>query len=155
MCPWYALTDYAHSTGEIDQLFDELIDVKDLSETSLALAMNRIHYFNATKRFATWGCADRWHRPSFRYEQSKVCMETLLESFPSSIELWIEYLLNPTITTEISVVRLGSDVRMNDSNFFSSCLNVPLKRRDRIMNWSMHWYSFLTIREIAMCIVCL
>ncbi|CAF1143273.1 unnamed protein product [Rotaria sordida] len=82
ICPWYALSNYSHSQDEIDKFFDNFINPMDLSETNFALYINRIHYLNATKRF----------------DQSKLYIETLLEEFPCSIELWIELLLNPEIS---------------------------------------------------------
>ena len=40
----------------------------------------------------------------YRYDQSKLYTETLIEAFPSSIELWIELLLNPEMSQNIPEV---------------------------------------------------
>jgi hypothetical protein len=60
----------------------------ELSDVNFALYINRIHYLNATKRF----------------DQSKIYIETLIEAFPCSIELWIELLLNPESSEHIPEV---------------------------------------------------
>ncbi len=79
ICPWNIVSNYSHSQNEIDRFFDDFINSIELSDGYLALYINKIHYLNATKRF----------------QQSKVYIETLIEAFPCSIELWIELLLNP------------------------------------------------------------
>ncbi|CAF3303105.1 unnamed protein product [Rotaria sp. Silwood2] len=86
ICPWYALSNYSHSQDEIDKFFDDFINPMELSETNFALYINKIHYLNATKRF----------------DQSKHYIETLIEEFPCSIELWIELLLNPEISNNLT-----------------------------------------------------
>jgi hypothetical protein len=40
----------------------------------------------------------------YRFDQSKIYIETLIEAFPCSIELWIELLVNPEISQNISEV---------------------------------------------------
>ena len=39
-----------------------------------------------------------------RFDQSKLYIETLIEAFPCSIELWIELLLNPELSQHIPEV---------------------------------------------------
>ncbi|UJR09779.1 hypothetical protein I4U23_014006 [Adineta vaga] len=85
ICPWNVLLTYTHSQNEIDQLFDDFMNPLELSESNLALYINKIHYFNATKRF----------------NQSKLYIETLLEAFPCSMDLWIELLMNPELSQQI------------------------------------------------------
>ncbi|CAF0883727.1 unnamed protein product [Adineta ricciae] len=85
ICPWNALSSYTRSQSEIDQLFDDFMNPLELSESNSALYINRIHYLNATKRF----------------DQSKLYIETLLEAFPCSIELWIELLIHPGVSQRI------------------------------------------------------
>ncbi|CAF3311754.1 unnamed protein product [Rotaria socialis] len=85
ICPWHALAKYSHNQNEIDKFFDDFINATELSESDFALYINKIHYLNATKRF----------------DQSKVYIESLIEVFPCSIELWIELLLNPEILKNV------------------------------------------------------
>jgi hypothetical protein len=90
----------------------------ELSDGNLALYINKIHYLNATKRF----------------EQSKVYIETLIEAFPCSIELWIELLSIPGQNiTEVSIRRT---IRL----IFLVCRssNVQENQRGFIMNLSIH-----------------
>ncbi|CAF4609028.1 unnamed protein product [Rotaria sp. Silwood1] len=88
ICPWYALSNYSHSQDQIDKFFDDFMNSMELSETNFALYINKIHYLNATKRF----------------DQSKLYIETLIEEFPCSIELWIELLLNPEISNNLTEI---------------------------------------------------
>lgn len=90
ICPWYTRSTYAHTQNEIDRFFDDFITPLELNDTNLPLYINKLHYLNATNR----------------YEQSKKFVETLIETFPYSIELWIELLLNPQQSKTICQVDL-------------------------------------------------
>ncbi|CAF1294696.1 unnamed protein product [Adineta steineri] len=85
ICPWYALSNYTHLQNEIDQFFDDFVNSMELLENNLALFINKLHYLNATKRF----------------NESQCYNELLLETFPYSIELWIELLINPELSQHI------------------------------------------------------
>lgn len=50
ICPWEAVSTYAHSPNEIDQFFEEFMHPMELSESHMALYINKIHYLKATKR---------------------------------------------------------------------------------------------------------
>lgn len=45
----------------------------------------------------------------YRYDQSKNYIETLIEAFPCAIELWIELLVNPEISQNITEVSLKNN----------------------------------------------
>lgn len=90
ICPWYTLKAYAHTQNEIDRFFDDYMAPLELTDANLPLYMNKIHYFNATNR----------------YEQSTKFIETLIDVFPYSIELWIELLLNPQQSRTICQVEI-------------------------------------------------
>ena len=89
VCPWYVSMEYAHSQDDIDRLWNDLMNPMELSESNFPLYINRFHYLNATKRF----------------EQGKAYLETLIDAFPYSIELWTELLSNIEQTDVISEVR--------------------------------------------------
>lgn len=104
LCPWYASMEYAHSHEELDRLWNDLMNPIELSESNFPLYINRFHYFNATKRFG---------RKRFvflksidcRFDQGKVYLETLIEAFPYSIELWLELLSTIEQSDMISEVK--------------------------------------------------
>jgi hypothetical protein len=48
----------------------------------------------------------------YRFNQSKIYTETLIEAFPCSIELWIELLVNPETLQNIN------EVNLRRKNFF-------------------------------------
>ncbi len=104
ICPWSSLANYSHSQNEIDQVFDDLMNPLELSDANFALYINKIHYLNATKRYEKLNGNGQSDLLFSRFDQSKVYTETLLEAFPYSIELWIELLLNPGVSENMTEV---------------------------------------------------
>jgi hypothetical protein len=75
-----------------------------------------------------------------RYDQSKLYIETLIEVFPSSIELWIELLLNPGLSQNIPEVNFREEFFNISFTLFSRLSNVLPKQPEYILNLSIHWY---------------
>jgi len=122
ICPWYILSNYSHTQNEIDRFFDDFMNPMELSDVNFALYINKIHYLNVTKRF----------------DQSKVYIETLIEAFPCSIELWIELLLNPDLKQNIPEVNIREIIR--SISLFYRFSNAQENQLEFIMNFSTHWY---------------
>ncbi len=77
----------------------------------------------------------------YRFDQSKVYIETLIEAFPCSIELWIELLLIPEISENITEVNFLEKIfNRFIFNLFYRLLNVLEKQQEFIMNLFIHWY---------------
>jgi len=79
LSPWYNVTKFARPIDQIDELFESILNV----EQHFSIHFNKIHFLNATQRF----------------DLAKVHLENLLEKHPKSVELWIEYLLNPEVSS--------------------------------------------------------